>query len=142
MGEWVGEGTGAPGEGTGGFTFRLELQGRVLVRRNHADYPATKDRPDFSHEDLMVVYPSADGGATRAVYFDSEGHVIHYAATVSEPAKTWTFLSELEPSAPRYRLTYEEKSEGKLLIRFEIAPPDKPGAFQTYIQASAHRKGD
>ena len=42
VGEWVGEGTGAPGEATGGFTFSLDLQNTVLVRKNYADYPGDK----------------------------------------------------------------------------------------------------
>lgn len=59
IGEWVGEGTGAPGEGTGGFSFSYDLQNTVLVRKNFANYPATKDRPAFTHDDLMIVYQEA-----------------------------------------------------------------------------------
>src|SRR5580658_1302996 len=54
-GTWEGEGSGEPGNGTGGFTFLPDLQGKVLIRRNTSSYPATKDRPAFTHEDLMVI---------------------------------------------------------------------------------------
>ena len=57
IGDWIGEGSGQPGQGTGGFSLQPDLEGRVLVRKNRADYPAAKDRPAFSHQDLMVVYP-------------------------------------------------------------------------------------
>ena len=45
LGEWHGEGKGAPGSGTGDFSFERALQGKVVVRRSFAEYPAMKDRP-------------------------------------------------------------------------------------------------
>ena len=47
IGDWVGEGEGQPGQGTGGFTFLPDLQNHILVRKSYAAYPATKDRPAF-----------------------------------------------------------------------------------------------
>src|SRR5689334_18745322 len=44
IGDWVGEGGGEPGQGAGAFSFRLDLEGRVLVRKNRSDYPEAKDR--------------------------------------------------------------------------------------------------
>ena len=140
LGRWVGEGTGQPGQGSGGFSFTLDLQGKVLVRKNHADYPATKDRHAFSHEDLMVVYHEEGQPAARAIYFDNEGHVIHYGASFSVDGTTWVFLSDATPSTPRYRLTYTKEKNGRLGIKFEIAPPGKPDAFSTYIEAQARRE--
>lgn len=138
MGDWIGEGTGQPGAGEGGFSFRPALDGRVLVRKNEAHYAATKDRPAFSHEDLMVVYP--EGTAARAVYFDSEGHVIQYGVEFSAAGERITFISGAEPSATRYRLTYTKLAAEKVGIRFEMAPPGKPEAFAPYIEATARRK--
>jgi hypothetical protein len=43
VGRWTGAGSGAPGQGTGGFSFLPNLRGRVLVRKNFAEYPSTKD---------------------------------------------------------------------------------------------------
>src|SRR5262244_1588463 len=45
----------------------------------------------------------APDGATRADYWDSEGHVIRYGVTV-DAGKSIVFLSE--GAGPRYRLTY------------------------------------
>ncbi len=137
MGQWVGEGTGQPGEGAGGFSFEAGLQNKVLIRKNYANYPATKDRAAFSHEDLLVVYRDS-GGRVLATYWDNEGHVIKYV--VENDGKTAIFLSDPAPSEPRYRMTYLKKDDGTLGIRFEIAPPGKPDAFQTYIEAKARRK--
>lgn len=115
VGTWSGEGTGDPGPGTGGFSFAWDLQEKILVRKSHADYPATKDRPAFSHQDLMIVYREPDSGLPKAVYFDNEGHVINYAVTASPDAKSIVFLSEL-------------------------APPDKHDSFKTCIRAAARRQ--
>jgi hypothetical protein len=138
MGEWVGEGTGMPGEGTGGFTFILDLQNTILVRKNYANYPATKERPAFRHDDLMIVYQ--EEGKTKATYYDNEQHVINYSVTVSSDSNAVTFVSDPSPSAPRFRLTNKKAGTDKISIVFEIAPPGKPDAFSRYIDAKARRK--
>jgi hypothetical protein len=137
MGEWVGEGTGAPGEGTGGFTFSFDLQNTVLVRKNYANYPATKERPAFAHNDLMVVYQEV--GKIRAIYFDNEQHVINYSVTPSSDSNSVVFLSDPMPSAPRFRLTNTKAGTDKITITFEMAPPGKPESFTRYIEAQARR---
>src|SRR5262245_1639212 len=141
IGDWVGEGDGAPGQATGGFSFNLDLQGRILVRKNRADYPATKDRAAFLHEDLMIVYLESEGKPVKAIYFDNEGHVINYTATLSADGKTVTLLSDAAPSAPRYRFIYNKTTNDKLSFEFDIAPPGKPDAFSKYVEGAAKRKG-
>ncbi len=138
IGEWVGEGTGSPGEGAGGFTFSYDLQNTVLLRKNFADYPATKDHPAFRHEDLMVVFQ--EDGKTRATYFDNEHHVINYSVAVSIDSSSIVFVSDAAPSMPRFRLTNTKAGADKIAITFEIAPPGKPESFTRYIEASAQRK--
>ncbi len=139
VGDWIAEGGGEPGRGTGTFSFSFDLQGKILLRRNRAEYPATKDRPAFTHEDLMVIYPEPGGTSARAVYFDNEEHVIHYTAKFSEDKKALTFLSDAAPSGPRFRLTYT-KGSAALRVKFEIAPPGKPDSFSNYVEGVAHRK--
>jgi hypothetical protein len=34
--------------------FQPDLQGEILVRKNRAEYPATKERAEFVHDDLMI----------------------------------------------------------------------------------------
>jgi len=139
FGEWTGEGSGEPGEGSGSFSFRLELEQKILMRRNRAEYPARQGRPAFSHEDLMIVYKDTGGGRFRAVYFDSEGHVIHYGVRVSEDGRMVQFLSEASGQGPRYRLTYTKTGGDTVRLKFETAPAGKPESFSTYIEAAARR---
>ena len=46
LGEWQAEGGVKADEASGGFTFAASLQGRVIVRTNHADYPAAAGKPE------------------------------------------------------------------------------------------------
>ena len=139
LGEWVGTGNGQPGQGTGGFTFKPDLQQHVLVRTNRAEYPAAKERPAYKHDDLMVIYHETAASPLRAIYFDNEGHVIHYAVRIDAADETAIFLSESEAGTPGYRLSYVGKTADTVNIKFEVAPPDKPEQFQTYIEATAKR---
>lgn len=109
MGEWTGQGTGDPGHGSGGYSFGFDLDKRVLIRNNHADYPAANGRPAFSHHDLMIVYP--ENGNLRADYFDNKGHVIHFKVQFST-------VNMVEFVDDHYRLTYTKLSDNKVGIKF------------------------
>jgi hypothetical protein len=138
LGEWVGE--GKPGQGSGRFTLAEELQGKVLVRRNHAELPAAAGRPAANHDDLMVIYREPDG-KHKASYFDSEGHVIQYTVAPSTDRQSLVFLSDPQPAAPGFRLTYTKEKEGTVAVKFEIAPPGKPEGFKTYLEGKVRRVG-
>jgi hypothetical protein len=139
LGEWEAQGGGAPGEASGGFTFTPELQGRVILRTNHADYPAAGGKPSSRHDDLMVLF-ATDDGTLRADYYDSAGHVIRYSGSVPG-ADQLTLVSDPANAAPRFRLSYKLRMDGTLDGSFEIAPPDKPDTFQPYLSWTACRKG-
>lgn len=140
-GEWVGEGGGKePGQGIGEFSFAPDLQGRIIVRKSYANYPATGDKPAYRHDDLMILYQEGQSSQVRAIYFDSEGHVINYSVEISEDKTGTIFTSDNSSPGPRFRLTYSKIDDDNLGIKFEIAPPGKPDSFSTYIEASAHRK--
>lgn len=136
LGEWKGEGSGAPGEGGGAFTLLPELERKVLVRRNTSDYPAANGRPAVHHEDLMVI--SAEGGATRATYWDNEGHVIRYNVAI-KASGVLEMTSEPQPASPRFRLTYTSTGPEAVSIRFELSPPGKDEAWKTYVEGRATR---
>jgi hypothetical protein len=140
LGDWVGEGEGGPGQGKGEFSFAAELQGKVLVRRNRAEYPASGDRPALSHEDLLIVYHEKGGKTQKAIYFDSEGHVVDYTPSTSLDGKALIFLSDAKESSPRYRLSYIKQETGKVTVKFEIAPPGKAEAFKTYLEGTVRKK--
>ena len=139
VGDWIGEGGGGPGQGSGSFSFKPDLQGKILVRKNRAEYPATKERAAVVHEDLMVVYRGAPGAGLHAIYFDSEGHTIRYEVQAAADGSAVIFVSAAEPPGPRYRLTYTRVERDRLKIKFEIAAPGKPERFTTYIEAGARR---
>jgi hypothetical protein len=133
LGEW--EGIGNQAGTTGGFTFAVSLQDRVIVRTNYANAPARDGRPATRHDDLMVIY--VDGGRVKADYFDSEGHVIRYV--VDARAGEVVFLSEVRAAEPRYHLTYTPGSGANLNGRFDVAPPGTPDAFAPYLSWTARR---
>ena len=138
VGDWVGEGGGGPGQGSGEFSFRPDQDGNILIRKNLSNYPAANGKPAYSHTDLMLVY--RDSGATqlRAIYFDDEDHTIHYTVEPSADGNGVQFVSDAATTLSRYRLTYRKTGDDRVAIRFEIAPPGKE--FATYIDATARRK--
>lgn len=137
VGDWVGEGSGKPGEGSGSFSFRFDLGENILVRRNHSEYPASVGKPAIAHDDLMVCYPDAAGGRILAIYFDNEGHVIRYVGETDEGGRL-VLVSEPNPSSPGFRLTYTKLAGATVGIRFEIAP--RGGAdFVPYLSGKATR---
>ena len=87
LGKWTAVDTAK--NSSGAFSFELELNKKIIVRHNTA--------PD--HEDLLVIYIEDE---TRAVYFDNEGHVIHYK--VSVPSENRAVFES--GGTPKYRLTY------------------------------------
>jgi len=51
VGYWVGDNNGEPGAGTGYFTFRKELDNKILTRRSHTEFPAKEQEPKLVHDD-------------------------------------------------------------------------------------------
>lgn len=139
MGKWVGEGTSEVGVGGGYFTFEAGLKDKVLIRKNHAEYPATKDRAAVTHDDLMIVYADTTAKQLRGFYTDSEGNTINYLINVSNDGKTITFLSDGRDAGPRYRLTYLLTQPDQIQLTFEVAPSDKPDQFKKFIDGRVHK---
>lgn len=138
-GKWVGEGSSELGQGSGYFSFEPDLQNKVWVRRNHSEYPATKERPKYVHEDLMIVYLDHPGGQTRAFYCDTEGHIIHYTAEFSSDGSRLTLLSERQENAPRFRFTYIRDTPGHMTVLLETAQPDKPDDFKKIVEGKVRK---
>lgn len=136
-GRWVGEGSSELGQGSGYFTFEPDLQGKVWLRRNHAEFPAAKDRPAYTHEDLMIVYFDSATKRTRAFYQDNEGHTIQYAVTAA--GHDIVFLSDPRPGAPRFRLTYVAIDPGHMTVVLEVAQPSKPDDFHKIVGGEVRR---
>jgi hypothetical protein len=139
LGKWVGEGSSEAGTGSGYFTFETSLQGKALVRRNYAEYPATKDRPPSKHDDLMIVYVDTATKMLRAFYADSEEHAISYAISISDDRKSVVFLSDAQTGVPRYRLTYTVTQPDRMSVTLEMAPADKPDQFKKIVEGKVRR---
>jgi hypothetical protein len=137
MGSWVNDGN--PEQGTGECTLKPDLQGKILVRRNQASLPAVNGRPAGTHEDLMVIYRTADGKHVKASYYDNEGHAIRYTVSALSDQKRIVFLSDAEPGAPKFRLTYTKVSDDNVSVKFEIGAPGEGSEFKTYVEGTVRR---
>jgi hypothetical protein len=84
----------------------------------------------------MIIYHDAGEQRWRAIYFDQEGHVIHYTVSVARPSAV-TFESEAPPTQPRYQLAYRMDGQGQLVITFSIAKPGQP--FEAYTEGTARK---
>ena len=138
LGEWEGDHAGDPGQGTGTFSFTFDLDGNILVRKNHTVFPPTQEREGYYHDDLLIIYNEYNG-EKRAIYFDNEQHVIHYTARVAQDGSTIILESDPLPGMPQFRFTYLKTGSDSLNARFEMTPPGKPGAFFTYLEGPARR---
>jgi hypothetical protein len=138
-GKWVGEGSSEAGRGGGYATFEEDLQRRVIVRRNHAEYPASHDRAAYQHDDLMIIYVDPSSKGVRAFYTDNEGHVIQYGVSVSADGNTATFLADREPGAAQYRLTYVRLEDNKMTILLEARGASQDAQFQKLVEGRMQR---
>jgi hypothetical protein len=136
VGEWVGEGSGSPGQGGGWFSLVPSLDRKILIRENHAEYPATASAPRTVHDDLMIVYRDSAGMPTKAVYFDNEGHVINYAVTY--PDRAIVLTSERAGKSPAFRLTYQLLGLDSVNVAFAMSRDGE--RFMTYVEGKCRRK--
>jgi len=135
IGEWTGEGSGQPGAGSGTFTFRTDLDKKILVRNSHSEYPASGNKPMVIHNDLMIVYPDYTGNPSKAIYFDNEGHTINYSITYAE--KSISLTSDKIPNVPVFRLTYTLLENGMVNTKFEMSHDGEK--FSTYIEGKSKK---
>ena len=135
IGTWTGEGSGTPGQGGGTFTFKPDLDKAILVRNSHSEYPAAENKPAIIHDDLMIIYPDFSGSPSKAIYFDNEGHTIHYS--VSYPEHSIVLTSEKIPNVPVFRLTYTLLSDGAVNTKFEMSRDGL--TFSTYIEGQSRK---
>jgi hypothetical protein len=108
LGTWEATTTGgmAQAKSSGSYAFQLELRDHVMARHFISGDCKAPDEFDCQHTDLLYVYPAADGQAWQAIYFDNEGHVIHYNVSVPKPGT--------------------EAWNGGLLVRFRAARTPVP----------------
>jgi len=136
LGDWTSKGGTELGESEGLSSFARELDGRIMVRRSWTRFISGR-AAETKHEDLLVIFPQGPGAGLRAIFFDGEGHVIHYSVTVPS-SQTAVFESDPAQPGPRFRLTHEVKGES-LETKFEIALPGQT-EYKTYISGASTKK--
>lgn len=139
QGEWSAATPGTSGTPAvvGSYVFRMELGEHVLAR--HSSSASCQAPVDFDceHGDLLYIYVEEPGHSLKAIYFDNEGHVIHYH--VSTPAAdSVVFLSDPANPGPRFRLSYELKHE-VMSGKFQIQMPGQ-SEWKSYLEWSGEKK--
>jgi hypothetical protein len=135
IGTWIGEGSGQPGQGSGSFSFAFDLDRKILVRKSRTEFPASGEKPAFSHKDLMFVYPESGGNPSKAIYFDNEGHIIHYSVVYS--GELIVLTSEKNGNMPVFRLTYNALNPETINTKFEMSQDGEK--FSTYIEGKSKK---
>ncbi len=137
VGEWVS--SPDPSGSTGGVTFSMDLNEKIMLCRNHAEYPATEKSPAINYQNLGVIFHEGDK-PVQASFFDNEGHVIRYVAQFSKAEDTLALTSDALASAPRFRLSYIKLGGDSLKVNFDIAPPGQPDTFMPYRTGVIRKK--
>ena len=135
IGEWIGEGSGEPGKGGGTFSFKTDLNDKILVRKSHSEYQASGNRPATIHDDLMIVYVDNSSNASNAIYFDNEGHTIKYSIEYDD--KLIVLTSEKVVNTPVFRLTYTLLDDKTVNTKFEMSQDGIK--FMTYIEGKSKK---
>ncbi len=141
IGTWSGSGSGQPGEASSGSTtFTFELDKNVIVRKNRAEYPPPPGKNTaIVHEDLLIIFRPKGDAQFRAIYFDNEGNVIHYAVSLPGLGKpTVVFESEGNGTTSRFKLVYEAADKDSMSVEFFVAPPG--GELKSYVKGTVERK--
>lgn len=136
IGNWIGEGSGQPGQGSGTFSFSFDLDKNILIRRSHSEYPATGTKPKIIHDDLMIIYPGQIENSDKAVYFDNEGHIIFYSVSFSD--KSIILTSDKIPNGPVFRLIYTSLDSETVSTKFEMSQDGIK--FTPYIEGKSTRR--
>lgn len=140
IGSWSSPVSGQPGQGvSGSTTFSYDLDKKIIVRKSRAEFvPEPGKAQGLVHEDLLVIYQQPAEGQFLAVYFDNEGHIIHYTLTFPAKQPGVVFESEASEISPRARLIYETAGEDTLLTEFFVAAPG--GEMLSHVKGMVKRK--
>ncbi len=132
------QGGSAGAQSAGTYVFQMELKHHVLGRHSNND-AGCKGPVDFdcNHSDLLYIFPDEGKKTLKAIYFDNEGHVIHYIVTVPQPTLA-VFLSDPSNPGPQFQLVYE-LINGTMFGRFQIRMPGDT-AWKTYLDWSGGKK--
>ena len=139
LGDWSSPVSGQPGQGvSGSTTFSFDLDQNIMIRRSSAEFaPEHGQTKGLVHDDLLVIYQQPEESQFRAIYFDNEGHIIHYVLAFPDEQPSVIFESEASGLSPRARLTYQALKDGSLKIEFSIASPS--GELLSHVKGTVIR---
>jgi hypothetical protein len=139
LGSWEAKTTGGVAQAhvSAGYSFRLELRDHILARHSRSGACTAPDDFECQHSDLLYIYPAASGQTFESIYFDNEGHVIHYGVTIPKPG-TVVFLSDPAQPGQQYRLSYTFL-DGVMSGQFELKMPSQTD-FTSYLEWSGKRQ--
>src|SRR5258708_12304570 len=83
LGHWTGvagEKDSQIGAGQGDFSFELQLNRSILLRRNHSEYDSGE-----RHDDLLVIYLDPPNATPPPPYFHAQEHLISYKKSFPPP---------------------------------------------------------
>lgn len=132
------QGGSAGAETSGTYVFQRELKSHVLAR--HSQSSASCKGPaafDCEHNDLFYVYVDPERPGLKAIYFDNEGHVIHYDVSVPDSA-TAIFQSDGPGHGPQFRLIYELRN-AVMSGKFQMRVPGQKD-WKSYLEWSGPRQ--
>jgi len=140
LGDWVNPLSGQPGQGVSGeSTFEYRLDRKIMLRTSRAEFqPRPGEDQGLVHTDLLIIHQQPGFEGLKAIYFDNEGHVIHYSLIINEEPGSVTFESQETASSPRARLTYTSHLDGSLHTEFLVASPG--GQLLSHVKGTLRRK--
>jgi hypothetical protein len=139
-GTWEAKATGGQGISVAGtYSFKTELGNHILARHTSDTVCKGPANFDCQHKDLFYVYNDAPGQSLKAIYFDNEGHVIHYNVSVPD-ATTAIFLSDGSQPGPQFRLMYQ--LNGAVMSgKFQMRIPART-EWKSYLEWTGSKQRD
>ncbi len=134
------QGGSAGAQGSATYIFQWEL-GHHILARHSTNASGCKGPVTFNceHGDLLYIYQDSVGAPLRAIYFDNEGHVIHYDVSAPSPT-TALLISDAPPSGPQFRLIYE--LHGAIMSgKFQMRMPSQSN-WKSYLEWAGARLRD
>jgi hypothetical protein len=141
VGEWTGESTGEPGQGTVRRTYRFVLGDKFLHEQNVSTYPPQPNNPKGEvHEHWAFFSYDRARKALVLRQLHQESFVNQYVMLAEAKANTVVFETEaLEnlPSGWKARERYEVVSPDEFVETFELAEPGSE--FKLYSRSRFKR---
>lgn len=122
----------------GAYSFGPELQNSIWARHTTTDTSCRGPASfDCAHSDLLYVYRDGSPQHLKAIYFDNEGHVIHYDVSTPSPDSA-LFQSDAALPGPQFRLVYELKGQ-VMSGRFQMRLPGQSD-WKSYLEWTGGRR--